>query len=37
MSKDKKVNSEGPITHDNYIQQCNKINELKSSLLKVSL
>ena len=37
MSKDKKVNSGEPITHDNYIQQCNEINELKSSILKVSL
>ena len=37
MAKDKKVNPGGPTTHDNYIQQCNEINELKSSILKVSL
>lgn len=37
MTKDKKVNPGGPIMQDNYIQQCNEINELKSSILKVSL
>ena len=37
MVKDKKVNSGGLITQDNYIQRCKEIIELKSSLLEVSL